>query len=62
MEHNADQDALMLIEFGALLGPEETSGWVCSWWPPVATGHLTLEFVRVVVVGVVGCGCLLSVA
>ena len=53
---------------GTLLGPEGTSGWVLSLAVLIAD-RLTLAgarvccgFVWVVVVGVVGCGCLLSVA
>jgi hypothetical protein len=54
---------------GTLLGPERTSGWVLSL-AVLITDRLTLAvgscvlrvLVWVVVVGVVGCGCLLSVA
>jgi hypothetical protein len=54
---------------GTLLGPERTSGWVLSL-AVLAADHLMLAGARVccgfcvwvVVVGVVGCGCLLSVA
>ena len=50
---------------GTLLGPERTSGWVLSL-AVLITDRLTPAWVWflvwVVVVGVVGCGCLLSVA
>jgi hypothetical protein len=50
---------------GTLLGPEGTSGWVLSL-AVLITDRLTPAWVWflvwVVVVGVVGCGCLLSVA
>ena len=54
---------------GTLLGPERTSGWV-FFLAVLIMDRLTLAvgscvlrvLVWVVVVGVVGCGCLLSVA
>ena len=64
-----DQLASSGVGLGTLLGPEETSGWV-FFRAASAADHLTLTSGPcegfwvwvVVVVGVVGCGCLLSVA
>ena len=68
MEHRSDSwlsGVLLVLGFGTLLGPEETSCGVFFLAVSVA-GHLTLTVcvvrVWVVVSGVVGCGCLLSVA